>query len=221
MGWFSSACSFVGGAISSIGSAVASIGGALASSAGNFLKIASPYLGAVVQVIQMVATFLDVIKPEDKVDELGARAMQADKKSEDFESNAKYIEYLKNDIVLDTEKFEKAKDSEKVARTAIGMTIVAKGIEEKKGFDIPLNTWVNLAKLDLTDKANEIDKVLDTFKGEKIEDFNDYIEAKIELPSKEKEVGDTLVSMYKELEPNLSEAEIESKVMKMEIGESK
>ena len=222
MGWFSSACSFVGSVVSSavnvISSVAGSIGGALASSAGNLLKVASPWLGTVVQVIQVVGMLLNIIKPEDNIEELGAKAMEADKKPEDFDSNAQYIDYLKNEVKLDQEKFDKATEPEKMARMAVGASIVAKAIEEKKGFDIPLSTWVAMAKLNLTDKANEIDKILDTFKEGKLEDFVSYTEGKLDA-KKEIEIGDSLVEMYKVLEPNMSEKEIENKVMKMDIGD--
>ncbi len=221
MGWFSSACSFIGSVVSSavsvISSTVSSIGGALASSASSFLKIASPWLGQIIEVIQTVGMLLNILQPKDNIEELGAKAMKADKKPEDFDTNAEYIDYLRNEVKLDQEKFDKATNAEKVARMAVGATIVAKGIEEKKGFDIPLTTWVAMAKLNLEDKAKEIDSILETFKNGKLEDFVKYTEGKLDA-QKEIEIGDSLVEMYKKLEPNMSEKEIEDKVIKMEVG---
>ena len=216
MGFFSAIGSFVSGAVSAISSAIGSIGSALASSAGHFLKVASPWLGAVMQVIQVVSMLLGILNSEDDIEELGAKAMEADKKPEDFDSNAEYIDYLRNDIELDREKFENATDVEKTARQAVGASIVIKGIEEKKGFDIPVTTWVAMAKLGLEDKAEEIDKILETFKDGKLEDFVDYTEGKLEA-KKEVEVGDSLVEMYQELEPSMSKEEIEDKVMNMDL----
>ena len=212
MGFWGSVGSFV----SDVGSAISSIGGTLASNAGNFLKVASPLLSTVMKVIEVVSTFLSILKPEDGVEELGAKAMDADKKPEDFDSNAEYIDYLRNDIELDKEKFENATDVDKIARQAVGASIVIKGIEENKGFDIPVTTWVAMAKLGLGDKAEEIDKILDTFKDGKLEDFVDYTEGKLEA-KKELEVGDTLVEMYQKIEPSMSIDEIEDKVMKMDL----
>ena len=216
MGFFSAIGSFVSGAVSAISSAIGSIGSALASSAGHFLKVASPWLGAVMQVIQVVSTLLGILNSEDDIEELGAKAMEADKKPENFDSNAEYIDYLRNDIELDREKFENATDVEKTARQAVGASIVIKGIEEKKGFDIPVTTWVAMAKLGLGEKAEEIDKILETFKDGKLEDFVDYTEGKLEA-KKEVEVGDSLVEMYQELEPSMSIEEIEDKVMNMDL----
>ena len=136
MGWIGSVCSAIGSVVSSainvVSSVAGSIGGALASSASSFLKVASPYLSVVLDVISVVSQLLGILNPEDDIEEMGAKAMEADKKPEDFDSNAEYIDYLRNDIELDKEKFENATDSERVARQAVGASIVIKGIEEKK-----------------------------------------------------------------------------------------
>ena len=216
MGFWSGLGSMISSAVSVVAGAIGSIGSTLASNASNFLKVASPWLNTVIQVIEVVSTLLGILKSEDNIDELGAKAMEADKKPEDFDSNAEYIDYLRNDIELDREKFENATDVEKTARQAVGASIVIKGIEEKKGFDIPVTTWVAMAKLGLGDKAEEIDKILETFKDGKLEDFVDYTEGKLD-PKEELKVGDSLVEMYQELEPSMSIDEIEDKVMKMDL----
>lgn len=214
MGFFSSISSLFSSAISTISAAVGSLGGALAGAASVFLKVAAPYLEVAIMAIQVVGVLLDVLKSDDNVEELGAKAMESDKKPEDFSSNAEYIDHLRNEVKLDQEKFEKATDVEKVARTAIGATIVAKGIEEKKGFDIPLSTWVAMAKLNLQDKPQEMNTILNTFKDGKLEDFVGYTEGKLDS-TKELDIGDTLVDMYKDLEPNANIEDIEKKVMDM------
>jgi len=219
MGFWSGVASLASSAVSVVSNAIGSIGGSLASSASTFLKVAAPWLGTVVQVVQIIGMLLDVINKDDNIDELGAKAMQVDsKKPEDFDSNSEYIDYLKNEVELDTQKFEEAGDTEKMARSAVGASIVVKGVEEKKGFDIPTEIWVQMAKLNLADKAQEIDKILETFKDGKLEAFVDYTKGNLD-EKKELEVGDTLVGMYKELEPNTSTEEIESRVMKMEVGD--
>jgi putative Mn2+ efflux pump MntP len=218
MGIFSGLGSMISSAVSVVASAIGSIGGSLAASTSTFLKVAAPWLGTVIQVIQIVSMLLDILKPGDNVEEFGAKAMEADKKPEDFDSNAEYIDYLRNEVKLDQEKFDSATEPEKMARMAVGASIVAKGIEEKKGFDIPLTMWVAMAKIGLDDKATEIDKILETFKNGKLEDFVKYTEGKLDA-KKELEIGDSLVDMYKELEPNMSEKDIENKVMKMDVGD--
>lgn len=218
MGFWSGVGDIVSGAIDVIKTNLGSVAGALAGAASTFLTVAAPYLEVAVMAIQVVGVLLDVVKSDDNVEELGAKAIESDKKPEDFSSNAEYIDHLRNEVKLDQEKFENATDTEKIARTAIGATIVTKGIEEKKGFDIPLSTWVAMAKLNLQDKPQEINTILDTFKG-KLDDFVGYTEGKLDR-DKELNTGSTLIDMYKELEPNAKIEDIEKKVMNMEIRDN-
>lgn len=218
MGLFSGLGSVISSAISVVSSVLGSMAGSIGGVAGNFLKVAAPHLGTILQVVSVIAQLIGVLKSDDNIDELGAKAMNSNKKPEDFASNAEYIDYLRNEVVLDKEKFDKASDVEKVARTAVGVSVVSKGIEEKKGFDIPIEVWVSMAKLGLEDKEKEIDKILETFKDGKLGDFSKYVDGKLDT-NKEIEVGDTLVTMYKELEPNTSIEDIEKRVGKMEIGD--
>jgi len=204
----------VSGAISAISSVVSTIGGALAGVASNLLKLAGPLLGQVSTVIKVVGILLNILKPNEEVEELGAKALEAEQKAEDFNSNAEYIDYLRKDIKLDKEKFEKANDVEKIARTAVGASIVTKGIEENKGFEIPTMFWVKVAEQAL--KAKEINALIDAFKGDKLGTFIDYSDGKLSYKDEVK-TGDKLAEIYKGLEPELSKEEIEEKVMKLEV----
>ncbi len=197
MSFFSALGSIISSAFTIISSAIGSLGGALAGLASTFLKVVAPWLGPVIQIIQIVALLLGVIKKDDNIEEFGAKAMQADsKKPEEFDSNAEYLDYLSSEVELDKEKFEKAGDAEKVARGAVGAAIVSEGIAEKKGFDIPSDVWVQMAKINLTDKAKEIDKILDTFKNDKFDSFIGYTKGNLD-EIKEFEVKNDLVEMYK------------------------
>ena len=140
--------------------------------------------------------------------------MEPDKKPEDFEYVSDYIQYLKDEVQLDREKFEKADDKTKAARKGVGATIVAKGIEEKKDTNIPMDFWVEAARHKM--KSDEIDKVISMFKEEKMENnFGDYLKGNLDYKTETK-TGNMLVKMYKDLEPNLSIEEIEEKIMSME-----
>jgi len=220
MGFWSSVGDFCSGAIDTVCSAVSSLGSTLVDSASSLLKIAGPYLSAISTIVQIVGVLFDVISTKDNPEELGAKAMQADKQPEDFSSNAEYIDYLRNEVKLDQAEFDNPSAEDKAARTAVGVSIVAQGIQEKKGFDIPLSTWVALARVGLDKESNlgEINTILDTFKGEKLESFSDYTKGSLDA-KKELEVGNTLVDMYHNLEPNLSKEEVELKVMKMDRGD--
>lgn len=212
MGLFDVFCSLVDSAVSVVTSAVSSV---LSGAAVSLLKLAGPLLGPMGLAIQAVGALLGILKPNENIEELGAKAMEADKKPEDFDSNAEYIDYLRNEVTLDQEKFKKATEVEKAARTAVGASIVVKGIEENKGYKIPTIFWVKVAEQAL--KAKEIDALIDTFKEDKLDSFVAYSEGKLGYKDEVK-TGDKLVDMYSELEPNLSKEEIEAKVMKLEVA---
>jgi len=219
MGFFSSISSAVSGAISTISSVASSIGSAISGVAGSLLKVASPYVSGVLNVINAISTILGIIKPEEKLDELGDRAINADKQIEDFDTTAEYIDYLRNDVPFDKEKFDKLSESEKLARSAIGASIALKGVEEKKGFEISTDTLTTLAKMQENDliKESDFDKVLDEFKYDQKE-LNDFVEDKADFETSEI-VEDKLSSVYQELEPNLSQEEIKEKIFNTQIGE--
>lgn len=215
MGFLDSVSSLVSSAVNVISNAVGSLGGTLASSASSFLSVVAPYLGVVSQIIGLISNFLGVKKEDESVEEIGAKAMMSDKKPEDFNSNEEYINHLRNDIKLDKEKFEKAGEVEKIARTVVGATVLVRGIEEKKGFEIPNETWITMAKLGLENKSSkETNTILDTFKDGNLGDLTKFVDGKLGAKA-EGEVGDKLVEMYQKLEPNSSIEDIEKKVMHM------
>ena len=119
--------------------------GSLVSVASNFLKVASPYLGIIGNIISVIGNLLGVKKEDENLEEIGAKAMKSDKKPENFDSYNDYIKHLRENIKLDKEEMENASKELKLARTAVGATVVSKGIEEKKEMEISVDTWVAMA----------------------------------------------------------------------------
>jgi len=222
MGFFSGLCDFVGSAISAVGSALGSVVGTIGGWASNLLKVASPWLGWTMEVVKWAGRFMNVMKPDDNIEELGQKALDADKMPEDFDSNATYIDYLRHEVQLDREKFKKAGTTEKLARQATGVAVVAKGIEEKKDMTIDLSTWVAMGKLaseqQLQHKEQEVDALLEAFKKGEISqaDFADYVEGKLD-EQKELTVGDRLIEVLEPLDPSATPQDLEDKVGRMVV----
>lgn len=215
MGLISGICSFVSGAVSAISSAFGSLG-SLVSVASNFLKVASPYLGIIGNIISIVGNLLGVKEEDESLEEIGAKAMKSDKKPENFDSYNDYIKHLRENIKLDKEEMENASKELKLARTAVGATVVSKGIEEKKEMEISVDTWVAMAKAGLDGKIDVVNLILDTFKDKNEQkDFANYVDGKAGF-KEEKIVTDKLTDIYKSLEPNASDIDIEKKVMDMD-----
>jgi len=219
MGFWSGVCSFVSGAVSALSDMARSVGSALANAAKTVLSVGGSFFSPMINIIASIGKMIGVLDKNDNLEDLGRRAELSDKKPEDFDSIKEYIQHLRNDIILDREKMEKESKDRKMAYEAIGATITMKGINEKKGFEIPVEAWATFAKLGLADKEKEVNALLDSFKGDKIDDFVGYVEGKLS-PDKEVEVGDQLVETYKALEPGLSEEDIEKRVMNLELTDT-
>ena len=133
MGFWSS----VGSALSSVGSAISSAMSTVSSaisSIGSFAmdivpKIAGA-LGTVGMVIQAVAAIVGLFKPEENIEEMGDRALQASEsgiRPENFDEYDDYLDAIRN-FDLDPDKSESySPEAKKIA----GMGIACKGIEEK------------------------------------------------------------------------------------------
>ena len=222
MGWFSSACSFVGGCISaavSIVSSAASALGPLASVALNVLKVASPYISALITVVDIVSKVLGVLNQNESAEEIGSKSLVADKTPTDFDTTNEYIEYLREEVDFDKEEFDKLSDEEKLARSVIGTAISMKAINETKGFEVTLDTWTSMAKLHdnkiLGD--SDIGGFIDEFKDNQT-DLNGYVNKEIK-GAKGVEVAGKMAEAYQKLEPELSTEAINDKVLNSKIGE--
>jgi len=222
VGFLGSVCSFVGscisGAASIVSSAVSSLG-SLSGVVGSFLKVASPYLSTIMSVVQVVSQLLGIVQPNETPEKLGDKALNADKKLEDFDTTQEYMEYLREEVDFDKEAFDKLSDEEKLARSAIGTVISMKAINEHKGFEVTLDTWTSMAKLYEKNILNKesVDGFIDEFKENQSE-LNAYVNKEIK-GAKGVEVAGKMAQAYQKLEPTLSTDEINNKVLNSKIGE--
>ena len=222
MGFWSSVGSAISsafsGAVNIVSKAVTAVGTVLVETAKKFLEIGAEKLNQIVEVLEVIAKALGIIKPEEDAEELGDKAMKADKKPEDFDSINAYIDYLRTEIQSAKKDLETLTPEERLARRAVGCTILAKAIEEKKSLEIPVEFWKEAIRVGLN--AKEIDEFLTKFKNVGIapSDFVKYL--KRELASKEESKMDSvLIQAYKELDPSINKKEIEEKVVRLQGNE--
>ena len=122
--------------IGSVITAVASIGPAVAGFCANVLPNLALYINkglevmkTIAQVANAIATIMNIFKPNENVDEMGDRAMQAAEKGivpEQFDSHQDYVDGLRS-FELDPEK-NKDKPMEKIVA---GLAVVSGGLDEK------------------------------------------------------------------------------------------
>lgn len=130
MGLFSSIGSALSSAVSSAISIVSTTLGSLSSFAVNIAPKIVGQLGTVGLVIQAIAAIVGLFKPDEKVEEIGDRAMQASESGihlENFDSFDEYMDSIR-DFDLDPEK---SKSYSTEAKQIAGIGIACKGIEDK------------------------------------------------------------------------------------------
>jgi len=199
-------------AVSVVSKAVSVVGSAIKSVATTLIEMGVEKLRLVADVIEAVGRLLGVIKSEDNIDDIGDRAMRSDKKPEDFDSHIEYVDYLKENI--QPNDLSTLSPAERLARKAVGASILSKAIEEKTSLEIPLEFWKLSTEKGLT--PTEVFEFVNNFKklGISPNEFVKFLKQELKEQDEEK-VENALIKAYKELEPEADEYDIEKKVINL------
>lgn len=145
MGFFSAVLGFIGSALSSIGSLAVS---ALRTVGGVFSAIGSA---------------LGLIGKDEKVEDIGEKALQADKKLEDFSTSKEYLDFLKT-VKIDEKKIHDEKE-----QLEKGIEVMEKAIREKNP-EFPMEEFANFEAKNpdyfTSEKMEALSKVVDFNTGE-------------------------------------------------------
>lgn len=187
MGWIagsiSAVASFIGNAALTIGAAISGFAKSVFS---VLTKLPIPGLDVIntisiaAKIIHVIVDFLG-IKSEEDPGILGAKAEQSDKGLDDFDNDVEaYIKYLKEEVELDKEKFDKHTPEEKLGYQAIGMALETKAVEEKiGGVNISPECLAMLTKIQVAGiniDAKELVGIVQVLKTEGITNLNDVVE---------------------------------------------
>lgn len=176
MGWLSSACSFVSGVCSAIGGAISAAVSTISPALGFGLEV----IKVVANVAQTVLTVLGILKPEERIEELGDKVQQASEVGitpEKYEKFDDYVQAIRN-FELDPEKSKKTTELEK---TAVGLGFASLTLEEKyKGSDANnlANLWNLVAKNPDYFTSDRILSILPITQDMK--SISDYFESKLD-----------------------------------------
>lgn len=159
---------------------------------------AADIMGDVLFVLGIKSDFADV---------MGAKMAQADKGVDEFDSVEEYINYLKNEIELDKEKFDSLSAEDKVAYSITGMAVEASAIREKMGIEIPADLIELVAKLSQIGKivveAREIVTIITILKDEGITRLNDICDCIKGVGESDRlKTGEILLNVLDSLHPN-------------------
>lgn len=125
MGWFSSAVSFVSGAVSSIASGLSA---AFSTAVSAVVSAGSAALG----VVQSIAQTLGIFQSGEKIEEAGDKALHASEagiRPANYASHAEYMNELRS-FEIDPAKADKYTPEQK---KAAGVTVAMMGISDKFG----------------------------------------------------------------------------------------
>ncbi|MEQ5873510.1 hypothetical protein J3455_02870 [Pseudoalteromonas sp. NFXS39] len=188
----------------------ATLGPMIARTAPIVLKTVGENLPKVVQVIEQLSIASSVLKPNESVNELGAKAISADKAPEDFNQINDYIDYLRNDV---TEVALTDEPTDVLACQAIGSAILLQALNTELRTDISLPFLNKVAEIGVGSKVVfEIVKAYSD-SGLNIEQIEAYSDGQLSL-NETKQHSDCLVSAYKNAEPTMTQQEAEQAVMK-------
>ena len=170
-------------------------------------------LPKVINTIEAISVASNVLTPRDNANELGAKAMIAEKTPEDFDKINDYINYLRNDITLDTESL--SQDPVDCAiRLAVGGTIALKGVNEALDADVSIPFLKSVSTLDLTPSV--ILSVIKSYQQNSLnlDDLDNYLHDKLSLAQANKH-SDALVNAYQLANPNMDLEQVEDAVINL------
>lgn len=210
----------IGGALS----AAATVIGPVLTSAATFLvtklpvvlETAAVCVSAISTVVTKVSEMLSIAPPGEKPDELGAKAMQEGTRPIGFEETTQeYLDYLRNDVVLDREKFEKMTKEERLNCEVIGDTMLAKSIEEKTGVEMTGEFLLTIPQANL--QYQTVSALIKEFSNAGITSLNDftrYISNDMSEAEAEK-VGGAVKEAIRDTSPEMSQEDIQREIIAM------
>ena len=153
-------------------------------------KLSPELINAVKDLISSIAEFLGLKNKDEKLEDIGLKEEKSNKKSEDFNSKEEYMNYLKNEVKLDSS------DKEKLNNEGLKEIYFNKGLElgigainEKIGTNLSLEDVIKLAKAGVENPKDFI-TILDTFKEKEVEPkISDAIDKKTTIKEKVEVIG--------------------------------
>ena len=208
----------LGTIISGLTSLVSTIGPVVAKIATTIVtklpEIATTIM-KVAEVISEVATILGLTNHETP-EVIGAKMQQEGTRGRlDDESMEEYLDYLREEIKLDKEKFLSMSDEERVKSTAIGIGALSQTIDEKFGVKLSGDFIVDMNKMQMT--AREIASYVQHFESKGIESMDsltDFLKGKLSDEDK-RQVYDVITKVENELSPRATLADVNDKIETM------
>lgn len=184
----------------------------------KLLKIAQQVIKFAPKVLAYIAeisALLDILKPNENMEDVGAKATNAEKGRDDFETTEDYKSYLDEEVQVDEAYMDALSEEDRKAFACVGAAIALEIICEKLGVETDIEFWEIASKSGLSvEEIKAVVKVID----DKNVDF-DHLKKFSEQKLQGKDNGDlydALFDAFKGLTPNVSDEVIEDKIEKMQ-----
>lgn len=163
----------------------------------------------VAKILNQVAAAFGITQPDDDLEDLGARALQAEANGdifrEDFDNQTDYINALRDYDKFDPTDVRFSKEACQVEGIGLAVT----GLEQKLG----LNEGAGMSVVQLITDAPKtyatVERITDMLeKGIDVQDVNDYVHGDLAF-DKVADLEKSLIAFEKALDPEKSDTEIE------------
>lgn len=177
MGIWGAICSVASSVCSAVSSLCSGIGGAVMRGVSALAPTLAPHILVFVAVVSILAELFTDKPKEEKPEEIGMKAEQADKKPEDFDSVSDYLEYLRNEVKLDPAKVEKLNPEERQKYQLVGLGLYIKDIEEKSGLKLDPDFVKAIPNLKNQGyEAADIANLMQSMKKNGVTDMKQYVD---------------------------------------------
>ena len=170
---------------------------------------------SMVEFAQMIKKAVDIMGDvlnifginADHADIMGAKIAQADKVIDEFDSIEAYIDYLRNEIELEKEKFDALSTEERIVGSIIGLAVEVGVIGEKLGLEISADIVEIVAKIaeigKLAVEAKEVVSLIANLKDEGISNLNDICDCIKGIGNSDRlKTGEVFIKVLDIMKPN-------------------
>ncbi|WP_318473980.1 hypothetical protein [Photobacterium leiognathi] len=199
--------------ITAITKIASTVGPMIAKYAPMVIETVGKNLPKVISTVEAISLAANVLKPNERADELGAKAMAAEKKPEDFDQINDYINYLRNDVEIDVENL--STDSvDVITRQAVGVAIATKGIEQALEADVSIPFLNTISNLDIDPKVAIALVKSYEMSGLNADDIQKYLDDSLSIEETHQH-SNAFVDAYQTANPSMSVEEVEDAVMEL------
>lgn len=206
----------ISAAVAVIGPVLSTAATFIATKLPAILQTASVIVGAITSIVTNVSKMLNIAPEGEQPDELGAKTLQEGTRPiKEGETTQEYLDYLRNEVTLDREKYDKMTAGQKLNCEIIGDVMLAASIEETTGVGVPPEFLLAAGKMQMGYQT--VNALINSFSNNGIDSLEDcakYISNDMSEKDAVK-VGEAIREAISEVNPGMTPEDIEEEVIAM------